>query len=342
MSGSYEGLRLDRREDFPPELLAISSPREVRRAFPNPTLITIKGRREPPLFVCVLQHGNETSSFYVLQDIARAVQEAPPARSLMVFVAGVHAAEAGVRFLPGAADFNRVWAGGEGPEAAIAAEVVAAARAAQPFASIDIHNTTGINPPYACVARLEPAHMGLATLFSRIVVHYVNPPTTQAVNFSKFCTATTIECGRSDNVQGRERASQLVFDVMRAEALAPLAPHPGDAEIYHTAGRVLLAPGARFAFGAPEEVEFAADFDRLNFTELERGEVFARLHGERSPVIVIDDSARDVTDQFFVRDGDYLRLTRRATPAMLTTDAKIVRQDCVGYLMERVGARDAA
>lgn len=340
MNGSCDRMRLDRLTSFP-ERLADIGPREIRRVMPNPTLISIAGRAGAggagaPLFVSTMLHGNETTSFFVLQALARRFAHEAPHRPLIIFVGGVHAAEAGLRIAPGGVDFNRVWAGGEGEEAAIAAQVVETLKVAQPFASIDIHNTTGANPCYGCIARLDAAHLGLASLFSRIIVQYENPPTTQSVVFSQFCTAATIECGRAGDQTGIARATDFVLDALRVEALAALQPKPGDVEIFKTAGRVELVDGVSLSFGGTADIVFEEDFDRLNFTELAPGEVFARISSEGDGVRVYDEARRDLTDQFFIRDGRYLRLVRAATPAMLTTQPDIVRQDCVGYLMERV------
>ncbi len=334
MSGLCDSVSLDRIDGFPEQLLRIE-PRDVRQVFPRPTLIAIKGRREPPLFVSTLLHGNETTSFFVLQDLARITASRPPPRSLMVFVGAVDATEQGVRIARGSVDFNRVWAGGDGPEAAIAADVTQAARAAAPFASIDIHNTTGANPHYACVSRMEPAYLGLAALFSRVIVHYDNPPTTQSIAFSRFCPATTIECGRSGDEAGRARATQFVLDVLHAQTLPSRAPRPHDIDLYHTVGRIELDADTSVGFGVPGEVEFAANLDALNFSDLPAGAELARVRSPRRPLIVFDEARHDVTDRFLTHAGGAVRLARPATPAMLTTDAQIMRDDCVGYLMER-------
>jgi len=53
--------------------------------------------------------------------------------------------------------------------------VFGCAAASRPFASIDIHNDTELNPHYACVTRLEPQFIALARLFSRTIVHFERP-----------------------------------------------------------------------------------------------------------------------------------------------------------------------
>ena len=49
-----------------------------------------------------------------------------------------------------------------------------------------------------------------------------------------------------------------------------------------------------------------------------------------------NEEADLVTDRFFeVADGE-LRSKRPVMPSMLTTDEKVIEQDCLCYLMERV------
>jgi hypothetical protein len=51
---------------------------------------------------------------------------------------------------------------------------------------------------------------------------------------------------------------------------------------------------------------------------------------------MIDEDGRDVAEQYFEVSERKLRLRKKAVPAMLTTDPRIVRQDCLCYLMERL------
>jgi len=51
---------------------------------------------------------------------------------------------------------------------------------------------------------------------------------------------------------------------------------------------------------------------------------------------VTAEDGGDAWDEFFALDNGALALRRPAMPAMLTLDERIVRQDCLCYLMERV------
>ena len=48
-----------------------------------------------------------------------------------------------------------------------------------------------------------------------------------------------------------------------------------------------------------------------------------------------DEDGREVFERYFeVRDGE-LRTRRAVMPAMLTLNERVIRQDCLCYLMER-------
>lgn len=325
------------RYDRLPEALAEISPREVTSVFPNPALITIEGERKQPLFVSTLLHGNELTSFSVLQHLERACRDSRPERSLMIFVGNVDATGAGVRHLPETPDYNRIWADGDTPWHHLAQEVLTAARQAGLFASIDIHNNTGANPLYGCVNALRPADLQLAAMFAPVGVYYLNPPTTQSIAFSRMCPSVTVECGKTGNTDGISAAIDLVEGAMRLEAFAE-APPPAEAlEIYHTVGRVLVAPEASFSFGeAGADIVLRADLEDLNFRAMAAGESWGTVAGETLPLTVLDEHGNDLTDQFFFRDGTDLRLQRPVVPSMITHDAEVIRQDCLGYVMRPI------
>ncbi|HET6786798.1 MAG TPA: hypothetical protein VFH49_02470, partial [Aquabacterium sp.] len=75
--------------------------------------------------------------------------------------------------------------------------------------------------------------------------------------------------------------------------------------------------------------------DHLNFRELDAGATFGFTR-QPAPLQVWDEAGQDVADEFFqVADGQLL-LRRPSMPAMLTLDERVVRQDCLCYLMDRV------
>jgi len=327
-------MQLDRLRRLPPELATVEV-RSIQSVLPHPTLIELEGRRGPPLFLSTLLHGNELTSFHVLQELARRYADAPPPRSLLIFVGNVDAAAAGARRLPQQEDFNRIWAGGVGEPFDLAREVTASARAAQPFASVDIHNNTGANPFYGCANTLQSTTLSLAALFSRIAVLYRNPPTTQSMAFMQFCPAVAIECGQIGNVAGTARAIAFIDTLLHLDHLPPRAPPAHDLSLYETIGRVLVDDACSFTFADEDcDLQLRPDLEQKNFSEMTEGEVWGRARCAHMPLRVLDENDRDLTTDFFERRGDWIQLRKPSVPAMLTSQREIIRQDCLGYLMQ--------
>src|SRR5690606_973677 len=98
------------------------------RVLDGPTLIHIDGTRPLPLFVSVLLHGNEHTGWNAVRALLGRYHGRPLPRAVSLFIGNVQAARENRRFLPGQADFNRIWhspPGGDGPAHAMAREVVA-------------------------------------------------------------------------------------------------------------------------------------------------------------------------------------------------------------------------
>ncbi len=326
--------------DSLPVGLLDAGPRELHGVLPGPTLIHIPGRREPALFVSVLLHGNEVSGLHAVQRVLARYRNRELPRALSLLVGNVEAARAGVRRLDHQADYNRVWPGAEDsgrPEHQFAAEVVEAMRERGLFASVDIHNNTGTNPHYACVRRLEPGFLHLATLFSRTVVYFARPRGTLAGAFSTLCPSVAVECGKPGREAGIAHAAEYVEACLNLSALPehPVPKH--DLDLFHTVAVVKVPADVEFTFGAAKApIAFPADLDHNNFRELRAGTFFAAVATAKHVLDVRDEAGNDVFDDVFeVRNGQLL--TRRSVmPSMLTPDPRAIRQDCLCYLMERM------
>jgi len=332
--------------DALPGAVLTTDARALHDVLPGPTLVHLPGRRPEPLFVSVLLHGNETSGLRAIQQVlaAHAGRELP--RALSIFFANVEAARAGVRRLESQPDYNRVWPGGVLPadkaQAAgvqrMFATVLEAMRTRRVFASIDLHNTTGHNPYYGCVTRLDTPHLQLASLFSRTVVHFRRPEGTQTSAFSDLCPSVACECGQASDAQGAARAAEFVTAVLHLAEIPAHAVRPGDVHLFHTVAVVRLKEGVSFSFdGAQATLRFGADLEWFNFRELEPGTVLAQCaQGAAACLDVRDEADRDVGTQFLVRNADRIELVRSVMPAMLTRDRRAVQQDCLCYFMERL------
>ena len=74
----------------------------------------------------------------------------------------------------------------------------------------------------------------------------------------------------------------------------------------------------------------------MNFRELLPGTTLAQLDGvEGMPLEASDEQGEEVAHRYFRVEDDMLRTIRPVMPSMFTLDERVIRQDCLGYLMER-------
>ena len=328
------------RRDIPAGFLDASAG-GLHQLLPGPTLVHLPGRRTPPLFVSVLMHGNEDTGLKAVQAVLGRYQDRELPRALSLFVGNVEAAATGQRHLDGQPDYNRVWPGADSaglPEHAMTAEVVDAMRAGGVFASIDIHNNTGLNPHYACVNSLDQSFLHLATLFSRIVVYFKRPLGVQSAAFAGLCPSVTVECGKPGNQSSEAHAARFLEAALHLDHFPahPVALH--DLDLYHTVGTVKVPDQVTFTFGdAGADVRFDPALDQMNFRDLAPGTRFASVaSGCSTPVDVWDEHGARVMSHYFAVEHGELTTLRPVTPAMLTLNERVIRQDCLCYLMERL------
>ena len=329
-------------DQIPSGLLDLSA-HELHNVLGGPTLIHLNGRREPALFVSVLMHGNETTGWEALRLWLKSYRpgggdnELP--RALSIFIGNVAAAGAGIRCLPEQPDYNRVWPGCETtgtPEHELMQEVVDVMGRRGVFASVDVHNNTGLNPHYACVNVIDNRFLHLATLFSRTVVYFIRPCGVQSLAMARLCPAVTLECGKAGQEHGTDHAAAYL------EACIHLAEHPAhpvprqDIDLFHTVATVKVPAAVGFGFGdEPGDIRFLDDLEYFNFRELPGGTVFAEVDDNRVPLDVYDEQGCDVVDRFFEAEDGALKTRSAVMPSMLTSDKTVIRQDCLCYLMER-------
>jgi succinylglutamate desuccinylase len=311
----------------------------------GPTLLHLPGERDPALFVCVLLHGNEGVGWEavreLLADNLRRHGRLHLPRGMSLFLGNLDAAAQGLRHLPGQPDYNRVWPGSELPETpehALMAQVVETMARRGVFASVDLHNNTGRNPHYACVNVIDNPSLHLATLFSRTVVYFKRPKGVQSQALAQLCPAVTLECGKVGERHGVEHARDYLAACLHLSALPghPVPHH--DIDLFHTVAQVKVPPEITFDVGteaAHSDVSFTPDLDQLNFRELAAGTALGRARTPGARLLVYDEQGRDLAKHYLAVEDGELRLRLPVMPSMLTCDALVIRQDCLGYLMER-------
>ncbi|NBD95487.1 MAG: peptidase M14 [Gammaproteobacteria bacterium] len=334
-------------DHLPPGLLDRPASR-LHEVLDGPTLVHLPGRRPQPIFVSVLQHGNEISGWEAVRRLLKGRYARDPLpRSLILFIANVRAASRNRRYLADQPDFNRCWPGSDtepGPFHSLFERVTEHVRAQKPLASIDIHNNTGENPHYAAINRIEPAHLRLASLFSRTVLYFTQPRGVQSNAFGEFCPSVTLECGPPAKLDGADHAMSFLSSILSAESIGGRPPSPEDIELFQMVATVNLPPAHSFSF-APDgsDIVLRPDLDQLNFRELPPGTRLGHVNIPIDPALLVrgHEAADSSAVWFNVDKGDILT-NRTMMPAMLTTDERVIRQDCLCHLMERIPAAGTA
>lgn len=307
---------------------------------PEPALFHLPGRREEALFVSVLLHGNEPTGFLALQRLLQKYHQQTLPRALSIFFGNTQAARLNLRRLDGQPDFNRVWPGTtleDSAERQWAEQIVTIMRKRGVFASVDVHNNTGLNPHYACVNKLDNDFLQLGALFGRLLVYFTHPKGTQSAAFAEFCPAVTLECGRPGQQHGTEHAFEFLDSCLHLTELPTHVITKHNVDIYHTVAQVKIADEMSFSFSNESaDLYLDDDLERMNFTEIAAGTTFGKINYSGMPVIARNDFGVDVTAEFFRNDEQQLVITRPTMPSMLTLDERVIRQDCLCYLMERI------
>lgn len=336
------------RLDAVPEGLLTATSVDLMRLLGGPTLIKLEGDRDPPLFVTVLQHGNEPTGFQAIQQILKKYENTALPRAMWLFIANVEASAAGVRTLDHQHDYNRAWPGTEDAgtaEAALMAEVVEAISAQPLFASIDLHNNTGANPHYGCANKLQAEYLQLANLFSRIVVYFKRPVGVQSLAMAEHCPAVTLECGQAGENAALDHAVEFLDACLHLHHLPtqPAAPH--DIKLLRTIAVAKVREGIRFGFEADDnnDILFRPDLDKLNFTELTAGTKLAQVkQGIDMPISISNDDGQDITRDILELDNGCLTVRNSLIPSMATLDKGIIEQDCLFYVMSPIDDLPAA
>ncbi len=309
------------------------------------TLIHLSGKIQRPIFISILQHGDEHTGWDALRDYLRNHLQHGLHRSLFVLFGNVRAAALSLRKLPGQPDFNRRWPGRRIPDDAIARrqrEITDYIRRTKPFASVDIHNNSGRNPHYSGINKLDRPFLNLASLFSSCMIYFTSPDGIQSSAFSAFCPAITVESGQSGTADGREQTHtflELLTTQSTLEHVPGVLEHP---EIYRVVATVKVRPGhtLRIDDRPPDEndentVVIKRDLDFLNFQRAPAGTLFG-WHRGAQPILTEDQEGRDITAQWFDLNGPSITLRHPAIPAMITQKIQAIKDDSLCYLMQPV------
>ena len=334
--------------EYIPEGLLSCEATRLYKLLEKPTLIHLQGRNTDPLFVSVLMHGNETVGWEAIRrllpkySVAGGSLELP--RSLSLFIGNIEAARESVRAIPGKPDYNRIWPGcsyndssEKQAEHEMAEQIISIMKQRNVFASVDVHNNTGMNPHYACVNVVRDEFLRLATLFARTVVFFTEPCQISSMAMADLCPAVTLECGKVGSEHGVEHAMEYLDACLHLQTLEghPVSEH--DIDLFHTVATVRIPDEVTFGFEEDDvEVTFLRDIEHLNFRELATGTYFANVSGFYDvPLNVYHENEPVAAETYFMMRDQDIVFRKPVMPSMLTMNKDVIRQDCLCYLMER-------
>jgi succinylglutamate desuccinylase len=338
-------VKLTELDHLPPGLLERPAS-ALHHALDGPTLIHLEGRNPQPLFVTVLQHGNEVTGWEAVRRLLKSHYEFDQLpRSLSILIGNVQAAKHRLRRLDDQLDYNRCWPGGKNEDSDIGKlfqQVTDRVRSLSPIAAVDIHNNTGLNPHYAAINRIRPEYLRLASYFSSKVVYFTMPAGTQSLSLSRICPSTTLECGQAGEVHGTDHSIGFLETCMHLSDIPTTPLDADDVHLFHMVATVRVHDDALFGFGhVPTEIAFRENLDVLNFQELPAGISLGDVNGgPEPPLSATDIDGNDVTRQYFTFDRCQIETVREIMPSMLTLDRRVIQQDCLCYLMERIHFED--
>jgi hypothetical protein len=174
------------------------------------------------------------------------------------------------------------------------------------------------------------------------VVYFTMPGGTLSHSMSEFCPSVTLECGQAGDIHGTDHSLAYIETCLHQPSIPLQTPDADAVHLFHMVATVNVNPDVLFGFGrVPADVAFRDALDEYNFTELPVGTPFGTLHREGiQPLIATDNEGRDVTPDYFDFSRGQVLTTREIMPSMLTLDRRVIAQDCLCYLMERIHYED--
>jgi succinylglutamate desuccinylase len=317
-------------------------PTELNTIFDGPTLIHLDYDRSETIFISMMLHGNEHSGFYALKKYFELISEKSiiPKRNISILIGNVEAAAENLRFLDGQKDFNRIWFNGDSVEEKWAQKVYKAMQGRSLFACLDLHNNTGKNPHYCATTSLDVNTLRLASLFEGNILYFTDPKEVFSNYFSTLCPCLTIEAGQSGDIEGVDKIVRLINSVMALDSFddsGSIATILEGKHVFESFGKIKLPKDSSVSFNAKSaDFNFDPEIEKLNFSPVAAGAVFGQANNIEQHLLVFDSNNKSISSSYFKYVENKIIAIEDFYPAMITTNSKIVHQDCLCYLLKEI------
>lgn len=325
-----------------PDEFFTTHPTQLYKIFAGPTLVHLDFGHEQTIFISIMLHGNEHSGYYAIRDFLSSykLSQKSPSKNISLLIGNVLAAKESARYLDGQKDFNRIWSDGDSEEERWAQKIYQEMASKNLFATVDLHNNTGKNPEYSAISNLESNTLRLASLFDGDILYFTDPKEVFTNYFSTLSPTLTVEAGRSGEEKGIQKIIELltkIFDLESFEELGLKETILKNKKIFESFGKIKIPQNASISFdGHMADFIFDPNIENLNFNQILPGKIFGKSNNIDQHLLVFDSSNQLIGNSFFKYVGNEIITIEPFFPAMITTNAKIVHQDCLCYLLKAI------
>jgi hypothetical protein len=147
----------------------------------------------------------------------------------------------------------------------------------------------------------------------------------------------TVECGQVGQTKTVDHAYEFIDAALN---LSEIPQHPiqkQDIDLFHTIAIVKIPEQTSFSFtNKDSQILFNENIDHMNFREIEVNTLLGTTKDSDSYHLQAwSNEGIDIAEELFDFSENKIRTKKSVMPAMLTLNEKVIRQDCLCYLMER-------